>query len=87
MSVLPDTLTARATFVPSGDILGNRYPPGSNPTGVSLPLLLTQTRVRDTFADTSQAKTELGFVPSTTLEQGLQAEAEWLSTLLGMPLR
>jgi UDP-glucose 4-epimerase len=43
--------------------------------------------MRDTFADTSLAKTELGFVPSTSLEQGLQAEAEWLSTLLGTPLR
>jgi nucleoside-diphosphate-sugar epimerase len=43
--------------------------------------------MRDTFADTSRAKTELGFVPSTSLEQGLQAEAEWLSTLLGTPLR
>jgi UDP-glucose 4-epimerase len=43
--------------------------------------------MRDTFADTSLAKTELGFVPSTSLEQGLQAESEWLSTLLGAPLR
>ncbi len=43
--------------------------------------------MRDTFADTSRAKAELGFVPSTTLERGLQAEAEWLSALLGTPLR
>ncbi len=43
--------------------------------------------MRDTFADTSRAKTELGFVPSTSLEQGLQAEAEWLSALLDVPLR
>jgi nucleoside-diphosphate-sugar epimerase len=43
--------------------------------------------MRDTFADTSRAKTELGFVPSTSLERGLEAEARWLSTLLGTPLR
>lgn len=43
--------------------------------------------MRDTFADTSRAKTDLGFVPSTSLEQGLQAEAEWLSALLDSPLR
>lgn len=43
--------------------------------------------MRDTFADTSRAKAELGFVPSTPLEQGLRAEAEWLAALLGTPLR
>jgi len=43
--------------------------------------------MRDTFADTSRAKTELGFEPSTSLEQGLRAEAEWLSGLLDTPLR
>jgi nucleoside-diphosphate-sugar epimerase len=43
--------------------------------------------MRDTFADTSRAKAELGFSPSTPLEQGLRAEAEWLATLLGTPLR
>ncbi len=43
--------------------------------------------MRDTFADTSRAKAELGFSPSTSLEQGLRAEAEWLATLLGTPLR
>jgi nucleoside-diphosphate-sugar epimerase len=42
--------------------------------------------MRDTFADTSRAKAELGFAPSTHLEQGLRAEAEWLSALLGTPL-
>jgi hypothetical protein len=35
----------------------------------------------------SIAQAELGFSPSTSLEAGLQAEAEWLSTLLGTPLR
>jgi len=43
--------------------------------------------MRDTFADTSLAKAELGFSPSTSLEQGLQAEAEWLAALLDAPLR
>ncbi len=43
--------------------------------------------MRDTFADTSRAKAELGFQPSTPLEQGLRAEAEWLAALLGTPLR
>lgn len=43
--------------------------------------------MRDTFADTSRAKTELGFQPSTSLERGLQAEAEWLAHVLGTPLR
>lgn len=42
--------------------------------------------MRDTFADTSRARAELGFVPSTSLEQGLQAESEWLSALLDAPL-
>jgi nucleoside-diphosphate-sugar epimerase len=42
--------------------------------------------MRDTFADTSRAKAELGFAPSTHLEQGLRAEAEWLAALLGTPL-
>ena len=43
--------------------------------------------MRDTFADTTRAKTDLGFAPSTSLEQGLRAEAEWLSTLLNTSLR
>jgi len=42
--------------------------------------------MRDTFADTSRAKAELGFVPSTSLEQGLRAEARWLADVLGSPL-
>ncbi len=43
--------------------------------------------MRDTFADTSRAQAELGFQPSMTLEDGLRAEAEWLSVLLDSPLR
>ena len=37
--------------------------------------------VRDTYADTSLARAELGFAPQVSLEQGLEAEYRWLSTL------
>jgi nucleoside-diphosphate-sugar epimerase len=36
---------------------------------------------RDTYADTALARTELGFVPSVTLEQGLETEYRWLARL------
>jgi UDP-glucose 4-epimerase len=39
--------------------------------------------MRDTFADTSLARRDLGFVPSHTLESGLSAEVEWLAGLVG----
>ena len=35
--------------------------------------------MRDTFADTTKAKADLGFSPKVSLEQGLRAEYEWLS--------
>jgi len=35
--------------------------------------------MRDTFADTSRARADLGFSPAVTLEQGLEAEYRWLS--------
>ena len=35
--------------------------------------------MRDTFADTARARTELGFSPSKSLESGLAAESEWLA--------
>jgi nucleoside-diphosphate-sugar epimerase len=35
--------------------------------------------MRDTFADTSMAQTDLGFAPRTTLADGLAAELRWLS--------
>jgi nucleoside-diphosphate-sugar epimerase len=35
--------------------------------------------VRNTGADTSRAKEELGFNPTTSVEAGLQAEFEWMS--------
>ncbi len=34
--------------------------------------------MRDTYADTSRAATDLGFAPSVTLEQGLAEEYAWL---------
>ena len=36
--------------------------------------------MRDTYADTGRARDELGFAPSTMLEDGIRAEHEWLST-------
>jgi len=38
--------------------------------------------MRDTFADTSRARTDLGFAPSKSLESGLAAEHEWLTSVL-----
>jgi nucleoside-diphosphate-sugar epimerase len=35
--------------------------------------------MRDTYADTSRARADLGFVPSVTLEEGLAAEHAWLA--------
>jgi nucleoside-diphosphate-sugar epimerase len=36
--------------------------------------------MRDTYADTGLAKADLGFAPSVTLEEGIEAEYRWLST-------
>ena len=36
--------------------------------------------MRDTFADTSLARDDLGFVPTVSLEEGIAAEYRWLST-------
>ena len=38
--------------------------------------------MRDTFADTTRAKTDLGFAPATSLEAGLKAECDWLTGVL-----
>ncbi|HEX8123188.1 MAG TPA: NAD-dependent epimerase/dehydratase family protein [Solirubrobacteraceae bacterium] len=38
--------------------------------------------VRDTAAETSRARRDLGFAPKTTLEDGLRAEFEWVRELL-----
>ena len=42
--------------------------------------------MRDTFADTTRARTDLGFVPSKPLESGLAAESDWLARLLASSL-
>ncbi len=36
--------------------------------------------MRDTYADTTLARQDLGFSPSVTLEQGIEAEYRWLSS-------
>jgi UDP-glucose 4-epimerase len=36
--------------------------------------------MRDTFADTTLAREDLGFAPSVSLEEGIKAEYRWLST-------
>jgi UDP-glucose 4-epimerase len=38
--------------------------------------------MRDTFADTTRARADLGFAPSHSLEAGLAAECEWLAGLV-----
>lgn len=38
--------------------------------------------VRHTFADTSRARDQIGFAPSTSLRQGLEAEALWVENSL-----
>lgn len=43
--------------------------------------------MRDTYADTTRARADLGFAPTTTLEQGLAAECEWLAGLLNVPAK
>ena len=40
--------------------------------------------MRDTYADTARARTELGFTPTVTLENGIQAEFQWLSSALAL---
>jgi nucleoside-diphosphate-sugar epimerase len=37
--------------------------------------------MRDTYADTTLARQDLGFVPAVTLGQGLESEYRWLSTI------
>jgi len=38
--------------------------------------------MRDTYADTSLARADLGFAPGVTLEQGIEAEYRWLSSVI-----
>ena len=42
--------------------------------------------MRDTYADTSRARADLGFAPATSLEAGLRAECDWLARLMGVTL-
>jgi nucleoside-diphosphate-sugar epimerase len=35
--------------------------------------------MRDTYADTAQARNDLGFAPAVTLEQGLRAQFQWMT--------
>ena len=39
--------------------------------------------MRDTYADTSLAKKDLGFAPKVALDEGIQAEYQWLSSGAG----
>jgi UDP-glucose 4-epimerase len=36
--------------------------------------------MRDTYADTSLARKDLGFAPKVSLEEGIQAEYRWLAS-------
>jgi nucleoside-diphosphate-sugar epimerase len=38
--------------------------------------------MRDTFADTTRARAEIGFAPTVTIEEGLAAEYAWLAAAL-----
>ena len=38
--------------------------------------------MRDTYADTTAARRDLGFAPTVTIEQGLQAECDWITATL-----
>jgi UDP-glucose 4-epimerase len=38
--------------------------------------------LRDTYADTSRARADLGFVPTVSIEEGLAAEYAWLEAAL-----
>jgi nucleoside-diphosphate-sugar epimerase len=35
--------------------------------------------MRDTYADTTGARGDLGFAPAVTLEQGLRAQFQWMT--------
>ena len=34
--------------------------------------------MRDTYADTTRARADLGFAPTVTLDQGLRAQYDWM---------
>ena len=37
--------------------------------------------MRDTYADTSLARQDLGFLPAVSLEEGIRSEYRWLSSI------
>jgi UDP-glucose 4-epimerase len=41
--------------------------------------------MRDTFADTSRARQDLGFQPAYSLDAGLSAEIDWMAGIVGRP--
>ena len=41
--------------------------------------------MRDTYADTSLARADLGFAPAVSLEEGLEAEYRWLANIPALP--
>ena len=43
--------------------------------------------MRDTFADTSLARADLGFRPAVSLEQGVEAEYRWLAGITAVEAR
>jgi nucleoside-diphosphate-sugar epimerase len=38
--------------------------------------------MRDTYADTTRARADIGFVPTVSIEEGLGAEYAWLAAAL-----
>jgi len=59
-------------------------------TGRSLDIRREPTQkgdMRDTFADTTRARADLGFAPATTLAEGLKAECEWMAGVLGVSVK
>jgi nucleoside-diphosphate-sugar epimerase len=42
--------------------------------------------MRDTFADTTRAREDLGFSPAHSLDDGLAAECRWLAGLLNQTI-
>ena len=43
--------------------------------------------MRDTYADTSLARKDLGFAPKVSLEEGIQAEYRWLASVAGARMK
>jgi nucleoside-diphosphate-sugar epimerase len=41
--------------------------------------------MRDTYADTSRARADLGYAPTVSIENGLAAEYAWLEAALTRP--